>query len=230
MSIGASNNINSSPSDAATKVMRLLGVRSSVAPDTAGQVTNQKAIAMVEKLTQQVAVADSRLDGQGRASEDLRERLGKQEEVVAKVRADAAYVQLLLEALATSMEKEKGIVSEHTEQLRFFATHSQQRTVGSGRSMYYVAVAWMYTPFLLFLKGVWLIFQPLVQTFRSLSLLNSAVLQEQQQRHDDATDDESPDEQQQLQLRKKGSSQRDPATSLLARLQQGALDPNKKKS
>ncbi len=184
-------------------------------------------LASVEKLTQKLAATESRLDSQSRVADDMRERLAKQEELLAKMRADAAYVQLLLENLATSVEKEKGLVSEHTEQLRFFAHHSRaQRSEGSSRSLYYIAVTWLYTPFLLFLKGAWLIVQPLVMTLRSLSLFNSAVLLEQQQTDEttDPADEDGSDDQLQPKQRRGGA-----ATSLLSKLQQGALDPPRAK-
>ena len=253
--------LSSSQLEVATRTARLLAAPSSTraraesglaAGDCSLSSSSANSSKVLDKLVQKVLANDGRVDGQERSLEDAKERLGKLEESLVKIRSDHSYAQLLLENLAAVVEKEKGVVSEHTEQLRFFATQSrQQRADGSSsRSLYYAALTWLYTPFLLFVKGLWLVLQPILMTMRSLSLFNAAVLREQQQRPEDQTDDDDDedkflekrgdDEEAGLEGRKEGAGRRRrrrsgagagsaPAPSLLTMLQQGALDPTQKK-
>ena len=244
--------------DAANKAVRLLSTSTRARPDSmtiepSSTTNNAKILSVLEKMAQRLTTNETRVDTQDRSIDDIRERVGKQEDVLVKIRSDSSYAQLLLENLAATVEKEKGLVSEHTEQLRYFANQSrqQQRSEGSSRSLYYVAVTWLYTPFLLLVKGLWLVFQPLVMTMRSLSLFNSDVLREQQlqpgdqSEEDDVLDEDDDDcvggvpssaKTRRLPVRSAGSvmstssgGSGTSSTSLLTMLRQGALDPNQKK-
>lgn len=235
MDFRGATGLNTSPSEGANKALRLLGVRREILSESGG-VMPKAVFVTIDQLSQRVVGTETRLDVQSRAIDDAKDKLSKHDEHLGTLRADAAYVQHLLEALSATVEREKGVVSEHTEQLRYFAHHSRQlRAEKGGPSMYYIVVTWLYTPFLLFLKGVWLIFQPIVMTFRSLSLFSSVVLHEQQQPMADATDDDDLGDDDGESLSSSGGKrvdrsekmkQKKPA-SLLEKLRHGQLDPHR---
>jgi hypothetical protein len=113
--------------------------------------------------------------------EDLRTHVTRLEELFGKSQSDMAYAQQQLEFVVISLERQHGIVADHTEQLRLFAGESTQRgrTAAEGpaqRSMLLLVGNWLYTPVVHFAKGMYSLISPVINTAQSLSLLNSDVL------------------------------------------------------
>lgn len=143
--------------------------------------------------------------------DDLRAHITRLEELFGKSQSDMAYAQQQLEFVVISLERQRGIVADHTEQLRLFAGESTQRgrTAAEGpaqRSMLLLVGNWLYTPVVHFAKGMYSLISPIINTAQSLSLLNSDVL------HRNAAD----------RIRWGATKKGD----LLGMLQRGVLDPD----
>ncbi|KAG5509489.1 hypothetical protein JKF63_06194 [Porcisia hertigi] len=141
----------------------------------------------------------------------LREHVAHLEALLSKTQREMAYAQQQLEFVVISLEKQHGIVADHTEQLRLFAGESTHRghemMRGTAQRPFLLLIGnWLYTPLVYFAKGVYSLFSPIITTVQSLSLLNSDVLQ-----------------------RKSGDSFHWDAArkgDLLGMLQRGSLDPD----
>ncbi|KPI83398.1 hypothetical protein ABL78_7565 [Leptomonas seymouri] len=143
--------------------------------------------------------------------EDLRARVTRLEELFGKSQSDTAYAQQQLEFVVINLERQRGIVADHTEQLRLFAGESTQRgrTAAEGpvqRSLLWLMGQWLYSPVVYFAKGMYSLIYPIISTAQSLSLLNSDVL------HRNAAD-----------RIRWGTTERG---DLLGMLQRGVLDPD----
>ncbi|KAK7199078.1 hypothetical protein NESM_000876600 [Novymonas esmeraldas] len=143
--------------------------------------------------------------------EDLRTHVTRLEELFGKSQSDLAYAQQQLEFVVISLERQHGIVADHTEQLRLFAgeSSSRGRTARHNdgqRSLLLLVGNWLYAPVVHFAKGVYTLFSPIITTAQSLSLLNSDVV------HRNSS----------TRLRWAAARKGD----LLGMLQRGALDPD----
>lgn len=144
--------------------------------------------------------------------DDLRSHITKLEDHYSKGQADLAYAQQQLEYVVVSLEREHGILADHTEQLRLFAGESRGNAGGDAGAQYNKSIllmvgGWLYMPVVHFAKGVYTLFAPIINTAQSLSLLNSEVLQRFADEH----------------VRSRWGDARN--GDLLGKLQKGSLDP-----
>lgn len=165
----------------------------------------------VEQLTRRCRQLEGVSERKRVVIEDLRAHVTRMEELFAKSQSDMAYAQQQLEFVVISLERQHGIVADHTEQLRLFAGESTQRGWAANqsspqRSLLLIIGNWLYTPVVHFAKGVYTLMSPIVTTAQSLSLLNADVL------HRNSSD----------RLRWGAAQKGD----LLGMLQRGALDPD----
>lgn len=111
---------------------------------------------------------------------DFRSKLVRMEDLFAKSQADMAYTQQQLQGVIIGLERQHGIVADHTEQLRLFAGESSKRgafgnTLGEGKPLLLIIVDWLYSPLVHFVKGLYTLFSPIINTAQSLSLFNSEL-------------------------------------------------------
>ncbi|KAH9586647.1 hypothetical protein LSM04_003477 [Trypanosoma melophagium] len=143
---------------------------------------------------------------------DVRATTSRFEDTFTKTNSDLQYIQQQLEYVVINLEKERGIVADHTEQLRLFAMESNRRdgrvaeVSDDGTSLLLWLATWLYRPLVHFAKGCYTLLSPLINTLRSLSLFNSDVL---------------------VRRSESGTRLRPTETNedLLQRLQKGSLDP-----
>ncbi|RNF12582.1 uncharacterized protein Tco025E_06432 [Trypanosoma conorhini] len=143
---------------------------------------------------------------------EVRASTSRFEDTFTKTNSDLQYIQQQLEYVVVSLEKERGTVADHTEQLRLFAMESNRRDgrnadfSDDGTSMLLWLATWLYRPLVHFAKGCYTLLSPLLNTLESLSLFNTDVLVRRSEsgsrlRHSETNED------------------------LLKRLQKGTLDP-----
>ncbi|ORC83885.1 uncharacterized protein TM35_000541090 [Trypanosoma theileri] len=143
---------------------------------------------------------------------EVRATSSRFEDTFAKTNSDLQYIQQQLEYVVINLEKERGIVADHTEQLRLFAMESNRRdgrvaeVSDDGTSLLIWLATWLYRPLVHFAKGCYTLLSPLINTLQSLSLFNSDVL---------------------VRRNESGTRLRQTETNedLLQRLQKGSLDP-----
>lgn len=116
------------------------------------------------------------------ATDDLRSQVAHMEILLSKNQTELVYAQQQLEFVVMTLERERGIIAGHTEQLRLFAGETSKRSKsasgqGDRKPTLLVIANWLYGPLLHFTKGVYTLFSPIISTAQSLSLLNSEVLQ-----------------------------------------------------
>lgn len=179
---------------------------------SSGVSTVAELTASVASLTARCRRLERHSERQRGMLEEVRVTVAKLEETVSKGQTELAYAQQQLEYVVVSLERERGIVADHTEQLRLFAGESRGRTGldanrRSAKSMLLLLGSWLYMPVVHFAKGVYTLLAPIITTAQSLSLLNSEVLQR-------FTDDG---------VRARWGNARN--GDLLVKLQRGTLDP-----
>ncbi|RNF06539.1 hypothetical protein TraAM80_03957 [Trypanosoma rangeli] len=143
---------------------------------------------------------------------EVRASTSRFEDMFTKTNSDLQYIQQQLEYVVITLEKERGTIADHTEQLRLFAMESNCRdgrnadALDDGTSMLLWLATWLYRPLVHFAKGCYTLLSPLLNTLQSLSLFNTDVLVRRSEsgarlRHVETNED------------------------LLKRLQKGTLDP-----
>lgn len=105
-------------------------------------------------------------------------------EQLSQNQSDLAYTQQQLEFVVVSLERERGVVADHTEQLRLFAGESSRRgglyadAYGTETTtLLFVLAKWLYRPVVHLAKGIYTVLSPIIHTVQSLSLFNSEVSQ-----------------------------------------------------
>ncbi|KEG13971.1 hypothetical protein DQ04_00691170 [Trypanosoma grayi] len=169
--------------------------------EEAVEVSNRRLKHMEKNLERQRVVVN---DGRAATS--------RFEDMFTKTNSDLQYIQQQLEYVVISLEKERGIVADHTEQLRLFAMESNRLdnraadVSDDGTSLLFWLATWLYRPLVHFAKGCYTLMSPLINTLQSLSLFNSDVL---------------------VRRSESGARFRPAETNedLLKRLQKGTLDP-----
>ncbi|EPY33450.1 hypothetical protein STCU_02212 [Strigomonas culicis] len=144
--------------------------------------------------------------------DELRGHVARLEEHFTKSQSEMAYVQQQLEFVVVSLEKERGIVADHTEQLRLFAGEATRHGGldhggAASKPLVLVLANWLYMPVIHFAKGFYTLLYPIINTAQSLSLFNSEVLQRYTNEH----------------LRSRWNNER--KGDLLDMLQRGTYDP-----
>lgn len=182
-------------------------------PLTSAESNIQQLQEVAEKLSVRCRRLERRQDRQSVVIDELRAHMAMLEEHFAKSQSDFAYAQQQLEYVAVGLEREHGIVADHTEQLRLFANESSRHGVandgnGDQRPLLFTLANWLYAPLVHFAKGVYTLFSPLIDTAQSLSLFNAEVLLQFSD--------------QRARLRWQDARNGD----LLQKLQRGVLDPN----
>lgn len=134
-----------------------------------------------QSLSQRCSTLERAKERQRAAIDELKASVARLEELIGKNQHDFAYAQQQLEFVVMSLERQHGIVADHTEQLRLFAGESSTRVRSStesagSRPLMLLIGNWIYTPVVHFAKGVYTLFSPIINTAQSLSLLNSEVL------------------------------------------------------
>ncbi|EAN96414.1 hypothetical protein C3747_54g247 [Trypanosoma cruzi] len=185
----------------------------------AHEVTHAELCAMVrgmeetvENTKRRLKQVDKIIERQRVVVNDVRISTSRFEDMFTKTNSDLQYIQQQLEYVVVSLEKERGIVADHTEQLRLFAMESNRRdgrsadVLDDGTSLLFWLATWLYRPLVHFAKGCYTLFSPLINTLQSLSLFNTDVLMRRSEigvrlRHVETNED------------------------LLKRLQKGSLDP-----
>ncbi|CAD2220149.1 hypothetical protein, conserved [Angomonas deanei] len=136
---------------------------------------------IVEKLSKRCQYLEKVQDRQRVITEDLRNHIAKLEEHFAKSSTELTYAQQQLEFVVISQEREHGVVADHTEQLRLFAGEAGRYGANSAKAeakpFILILANWLYTPVVQFVKGIYTLFFPFINTTQSLSLFNSGVLQ-----------------------------------------------------
>ncbi|KPA76577.1 hypothetical protein ABB37_07861 [Leptomonas pyrrhocoris] len=152
---------------------------SDVAEDPKHQI--QLLQTAVEQLARRCRHLEAAVERKKVVIDDLRAHVTRLEELFGKSQNDTAYAQQQLEFVVINLERQRGIVADHTEQLRLFAGESTQRGRNASerqaqRSVLLHMGNWLYAPVVHFAKGVYSLFSPIINTAQSLSLLNSDVL------------------------------------------------------
>lgn len=104
------------------------------------------------------------------------------EDRLSKSQAELTYAQKQLEFVVVNFEREHGIVADHTEQLRLLANQAARwrnlHNSDQGKTSLLRELAnWLYTPVVNFVKGIYTLLSPFINTVQSLSIMNSDVLQ-----------------------------------------------------
>ncbi|KAG8343183.1 hypothetical protein ERJ75_000826600 [Trypanosoma vivax] len=167
---------------------------------------------VVESTRRRVIQLERNFERQRAALGEVRGSVSRFEDFISKTTSDIQSIQRQLEHVVISLERERGIITDHKEQLRLFARESTHRDIrrtdvseGSTSFLFFLA-SWLYRPLVHFANGCYTLLSPLINTIRSLSIFNSDVLIRRAdvgtRLHDTQTDED-----------------------LLSRLQKGLLDP-----
>lgn len=136
----------------------------------------------VEAIARQLKQVEKNHERQRVVVNDARASTSRFEGTLTKMNSDIQYIQQQLEYVVISLEKEHGIVADHTEQLRLFAVESSRHdgrpadTSDDGTLLLMWLATWFYRPLVHFAKGCYTLLSPLINTFRSLSLFSADVL------------------------------------------------------
>nr|CCC91673.1 conserved hypothetical protein [Trypanosoma congolense IL3000] len=166
----------------------------------------------MEGLKRRLAQAERNIERQRIAINEMWTNTSPFEDLITKTNGDIQSIQQQLEYVVISLERERGVITDHTEQLRLFARESIRRDgydpgfSGTDTSYLFVVATWLYRPLVDFANGCYVLLSPIINTLQSLSLFNSDVVARQE---------------------KSGVclNNKEPEEDLLVRLQKGLLDP-----
>ncbi|AAZ12651.1 uncharacterized protein TEOVI_000040700 [Trypanosoma equiperdum] len=166
----------------------------------------------MESIKRRLSQLEKCVERQRVAINEVRTNTSPFDDLLTKTNGDIQSIQQQLEYVVISLERERGIVTDHTEQLRLFVRESTRRDGGrsglsdSDPSFLFLLATWLYRPVVDFANGCYVLLSPLIGTLQSLSLFN-------------------PD----VQVRQTESgvylNNAQPSEDLLSRLQKGQLDP-----
>ena len=153
-------------------------------PNTAEEIIRfwktpeKKGSAVVDPTTRIFAEQGKRIDLLEAQVTVLGEELKRLDALLSKTRMEGAYVQQQVEGITATVERDRGAVAEHTDQLRYLVNTKRIDGVGPSSSTVFALGSYLFRPAMHFAQGLYAALRPVVETCNSMTLFNSSLSQQ----------------------------------------------------